>query len=109
MREVVGNFRRLLTTSLFIYACYIVRCAVVNNLLTMLLITLLITYWQKAIKIFGLYLFLALSLQSHPKRNGGLKTAKKKFFEKSSPKIWRVLEKGIIFAPLSLSKTSEGK
>ena len=86
MREVVGNFSRLLTTSFFINACCIIPYVAVNNLLTTMLITLLITYWQKAIKIFGLYLFLALSLQSQPKRNGGAKTAKKKFFEKKFSK-----------------------
>ena len=34
---------------------------------------------------------------------------KEKFFEKNSPKIWRVLEKGIIFAPLSPLKRRESK
>ena len=70
---------------------------------------MLITYMKKSFKIFGLYLFLAVSLHSLRKRKRSVKIAKKKFFEKSSSKIWRVLEKGIVFAPLSLSKTSEGK
>ena len=65
---------------------------------------MLITYIKISFKIFGLYLFLAVSLHSLRKRKRSAKIAKKKFFEKSSPKIWRVLEKGIIFAPLSPHK-----
>ena len=75
----------------------------------MVLITMLITYIKISFKIFGLYLFLAVSLHSLRKRKRSAKIAKKKFFKKSSSKIWRVLEKGIIFAPLSPHKRRESK
>ena len=70
---------------------------------------MLITYIKISFKIFGLYLFLAVSLHSLRKRKRSAKIAKKKFFKKSSSKIWRVLEKGIIFAPLSPHKRRESK
>lgn len=39
----------------------------------------------------------------------GIKTQRKNFLKKSCSKIWSVLEKGIIFAPLSLLKRNGSK